>query len=186
MAVTLQQTEAMPESYPDLGSPSHLSAAAAALGEVVVWQRIEAYVAHRWSERAVTWIVEGPGEWIPPLAPTVIATVEVWKDGTWTEVLDLSSTACGGLFLTAAGPYRISGVVGGGGPSIEPPEAVLEAFKRLAEYMATPAGKPGVTRRSDDIGGALSTSYSRSATWRAEALQNSGAADLLRPYRRVS
>ena len=34
----------------------------------MVWQRIESYVAYRWTPRAVTWIVEGCGEWYPPLA----------------------------------------------------------------------------------------------------------------------
>ena len=46
---------------------SALSTAAAALDADMIWQRIEAYIAHRWTERDVTWIVEGPGEWHPPL-----------------------------------------------------------------------------------------------------------------------
>ena len=34
---------------------------------------------HRWSARAVEWVVEGPGDWKPPLVPATIATTEIWR-----------------------------------------------------------------------------------------------------------
>ena len=64
MATTIKQTEAVPEAYPDV--PDDSSTAAAALDADMMWQRIEAYIAHRWTERDVTWVVEGPGDWHPP------------------------------------------------------------------------------------------------------------------------
>jgi hypothetical protein len=50
MAVTIKQTEAIPASYPGDGDPA-------------IWQRLESYIAHRFTSRAVVWIVEGCGEW---------------------------------------------------------------------------------------------------------------------------
>ena len=65
-----------------------------------------------------------------------------------------------------------------------PPAAVSEAFRRLAEYMADDTDRAGVSSYSVNMGGAIQESYQRSAAHAARALQNSGAADLLRPYRR--
>ena len=73
MAVTIKQTEATPDAYAD--APSGLSAAAAALSKDMIWARLEAYTAWRWSARGVVWIVEGPGEWVPPLKPATITTI---------------------------------------------------------------------------------------------------------------
>ena len=181
MAATIKQTEAAPESYPDLGSPSPLSATAAALDAAMIWQRIESYVAWRWTPRDVTWIVEGCGEWAPPLAPATIGTVEVWsRAGEW-ESADLPASPLGGYFLTASGPYRFTATIG---DDNEPRAAVLEAFRRVAEYFAARPGKPGAT--SENIqAGSVSISHSRSATWLAKAIDNSGAGDLLRQYRRA-
>ena len=71
-ATTIQQTEDAPDEYPD--PPAGLSAAAAALDPAMVWQRIEAYTVWRFSEREVVWVVEGCGEWLPPLHVAVIDT----------------------------------------------------------------------------------------------------------------
>ena len=63
-----------------------------------------------------------------------------------------------------------------------------EAFLRLAEYMA--GGRDysdmaaGVSSAEIDLG-LLRSKVDRSPTWLARAMLNSGAADLLRPYRRV-
>lgn len=182
MATTIKQTEAIPASYP--ATPSGLSTAAAALTPAVVWQRIEAYTVHRYTSRAVTWIVDGPGEWHPPLSPAAISTVEVWSAADVWEVATLDASPLGGYYLPCTGPYRFTGTVGGGSPAPTVPAAVNEAFKRLAEYMAAPRGKAGA--KSESItAGSISTSHSRSESWMAMALQNSGAADLLRGYRRV-
>ncbi|MEO1318347.1 MAG: hypothetical protein AAFW01_17465, partial [Pseudomonadota bacterium] len=34
-----------------------------------LWQRIEYWTAYRWGLRSVTWVIEGPGEWVPRLRP---------------------------------------------------------------------------------------------------------------------
>ena len=45
------------------------------------------------------------------------------------------------LLSCRRGPYRFIGTVGNG----DVPAAVIEAFRRLAEYMAAKPGKPGAT-----------------------------------------
>jgi len=177
MADTIRQDEDMPAEYPEV--PDNLSTAAQALDLDLIWQRIEAYVAHRWTARNVTWIVEGRGEWCPPLTPATIATVEIWQADTW-QAATVPPSPLGGYVLPGHGPYRLKGTAGSG----DVPAVVMEAFRRLAEYMAAKPGKPGA--RSESIGaGSISLSHTRSPAWMAEAIKNSGAGDLLRPYRRA-
>lgn len=179
MAATIKQTESLPEEYPDLPE-NFLNAAAAALDPAMIWQRLESYVSHRWSERDVEWIVEGAGQWEPPLSPATVTKAEIWRGEAWTE-LTLPAAPLGGFLLSGHGPYRFTATVGDDDADV--PAAVLEAFKRLAEYSAQSRGKAGA--RSERIGaGSISLSHSRSPSWLAEAIQNSGAGDLLRPYRR--
>ena len=65
------------------------------------------------------------------------------------------------------------------------PAAVDEAFRRLAEYMAAAKrGSPGTTRERVTAG-SVTVDKSRSASWAAAAMANSGAGDLLRNFRRV-
>ncbi|MGE0749343.1 MAG: hypothetical protein AB7K64_02035 [Variibacter sp.] len=182
MATTLKQTESAPATYPD--APAGLSTAAAALDAGMVWQRIEAYTAFRYSARAVTWIVEGPGGWVPPLTPATISDAEIWSRGSeaW-ETAIIAPTALGGYCLPCLGPFRFTATVGE--DDAEVPAAVLEAFRRLAEYMAAKPGKPGAISESISAG-SINLSHRRSASWMAEAMQNSGAADLLRSYRRAA
>jgi len=179
MVATISQTEAIPATYPS--SPSGLSAAAAALSAPMLWQRVEAYGAHRWTSRAIVWVAEGPGDWQPPLKPATISTVERWTGEAWEVTTDLLPSALGGYQLPGCGPYRFSGTVGSG----TPPAAVLEAFRRLAEYMAQEPGEAGARSFSEAVPDVASTTIERSAAWMAQALQNSGAADLLRTYRRA-
>ena len=178
MATTIKQTESLPATYPTV-STTGWSTAAAALSQTMLWQRIESYIAYRWTARDVEWIVDGPCEWTPPLTPATISTIEVWSDGAWIDITP-DASPLGGYWLSGCGPYRFTASVGSG----TVPAAVLEAFRRLAEYMAAKPGKPGAP--SERItAGSISLSHSRSESWMALALQNSGAADLLRPYRRV-
>lgn len=180
MAVTLKQTESVPESYPAIpDSPSILSDAAAALDPAIVWQRIESYVARRWTARQVEWLVEGPGEFCPPLAPAEITMIEIWSGAHEWEMVDLVAAPFG-YWLPASGPYRFTATVGS---DSEAPAKVLEAFRRLAEYMATKPGAAGVSHEQISAG-TVSRSTTRSSSWAAEAMQNSGAADLLRDIRR--
>jgi hypothetical protein len=176
MATTLQQIESAPDSYP--AKPSNLSAKAAALDAAFLWQRIEAYTAHRFTTRDVTWTVEGCGEWNPPLAPATIETTEIWsRAGEW-ETAYLAASPLGGYVLPATGPYRFSGSVGGG----DVPASVNEAYKRLAEYIACANVAPGI--RQETIDGIGSMTFDASAI--ARAMERSGAGDLLRTYRRAA
>lgn len=183
MAVTLKQVETV-TTYPD--APEGLSEKAAALDANFIWSRIEAFTAWRWSEREVVWTVEGAGEWAAPLAPATLDSVEVWDNGAWVECTP-DPSPWGGYDLPACGPYRITATVGGG----DVPAAVSEAFRRLAEYSVEisadgmVAGHPSHTAHTVGIGNAINESYDRPATWAARAMQHSGAADLLRPYRRA-
>lgn len=111
MAVTLKQIEAIPANYP--AAPAGLSVAAAALEPAMIWQRIESYIAHRWTARAVIWTVEGPGDWEAPLTPAILGLVEVWTGTAWAAVT-LTASPLGGYALPAEGPYRISASVGVG------------------------------------------------------------------------
>lgn len=181
MAETLKQDEALPASYP--ATPSGLSPAAAAIAAGSIWARIEAYASTRWSSRAVVWTVEGPGDWEPLLTPATVSSIEEWT-GTGWQAATPDASPLGGYCLDAK-TYRITATVGGG----PVPEAVNQAFCRLAEYTSD-AGAPGSTKgRSGASSGTLDlgdykTSFNRAPTWLARAMINSGAADLLRPYRR--
>jgi hypothetical protein len=175
MATTIKETEAIPESYPD--RPWGLSDKAAALDSAFIWQRIESYIRLRFTERAVAWVVEGPGDWSPPLSPATVSATEVWNGGAW-EAATLSPSPLGGYELPSCGPYRFTASVGGGPVTA----TASEAYKRLAEYFAATMASPGIRQNSTD--GLETIEYDASAT--ARAMERSGAGDLLRPYRRVS
>jgi hypothetical protein len=175
MATTIRQVESAPENYP--AAPSGLSAKASALDAAFLWQRIENYTAHRYTARAIVWVVEGCGGWTPPLSPATIETVEQWISGAWEEVV-LSASPLGGYCLSAHGPYRFSGTVGGG----TAPAIVNEAYRRLADYFACANIAPGI--RDETIDGIGSTTFDASAV--ARAMERSGAGDLLRSYRRAA
>lgn len=167
----LSQDEAAPASYP--AAPSDLSTAAANIPASIIWQRLEAWIAARWGERNVVWTVQGPGTFATPLRPASIDTVERW-DGAWSEVTPPSAPL--GIELGEA-VYRITATVGS---TDAPPEAVLEAYRRLAEYFAQVRTDPASGHTSIQDG---DFSFDRPAAWAARAMQYSGAADLLRGYR---
>jgi hypothetical protein len=177
MAVTIKQTEAAPTEYPV--PPTGLSDEAAALDADMIWQRIEVYTAQRYTARDVVWIVQEEGEWVPPLSPFTVSGVEVWENGGWTATTPPESPL-GGYVLPGDGPYRFTASVGGGNV----PAAVSEAFRRLAEYMADDPGRVGTSSYTDKIG-PMEETINRAPNWLARAMQYSGAADLLRPYRRA-
>jgi len=181
MAVTIKQTETSPEAYPD--SPEGLSEAATAIVSAV-WRRIETYTAFRTTVRDVTWIVEGCGEWVPPLTPASIASVEVWQGDEW-QVAEPASSPLGGYTLPGHGPYRFTGTAGDDDADV--PADILEAVRRLAEYMAADVNPAHAGARvvSETIPNIITLSIERSPAWMAQALINSGAADLLRRYRRA-
>jgi hypothetical protein len=178
VADLLKESEATPDTYPAL--PTGLSTLAAAVDAGMIWERIEAYTRTRYTAREIVWTVDGCGgeRWTPPLAPVASFSAELWDNGAWEAVALPDGPV--GYILPSDGTYRVTGQVGAG----DPPKAVTEAYRRLAEYMADDDDRAGVSSYSVNMGGAIAESYSRSASHAARALQNSGAADLLRPYRR--
>lgn len=173
-----ERREGLPESYPDTPE-GLLSAQAAALDVEFLWDRIEEYIAHRWTEREVVWIVLGPGEFVPDLTPATLTLQEVWGGKAYSET-SLDPSPLGGVMLPAEGHYRFTGSVGGG----TVPAGVWEAFRRLAEYASERPERHGASNGSTTIG-PISEDFVRSAKWIAQAMQLSGAADLLRNYRRA-
>lgn len=175
----LAQSETFPDAFPE--PPGDLSPEAQALDPAMIWQRLESYMAYRFTERAVTWTVSGPGHFEALLSPATITKAEVWRGDEWEE-LTLPASPLGGLRFQGEGPYRIAATVGDDDMAVPP--AVLEAFRRLAEYMAQDAGIAGAYSHSERLGDASET-IRRDASWMGQALQNSGAADLLRHYRKA-
>ena len=182
MVKATRQTEAVPAAYPEI---TGLSDAAGALPAGFLWQRIEGWTAHRWSAREVVWIVEGPGDWRFPLAPVnSVTSVERWGwDGDAQGFLaaDPLPLPEGGFYLEDA-VYRVTASVGAG----PVPAQAQEAFRRLAEHTAAlrTDDQPGVSSYSVSMG-EISESYRRNPACTARTLENSGAADLLRQYRRA-
>lgn len=183
MATTIKEDEAAPAGYPP--TPYGISDEATEVPATVIWQRIEAYTRWRFTTRAVVWVVEGCGEWTPPLKPATVTATEVWEGDAWVAFTPTPGPL-GGYIFKGHGPYRITANVGGG----TVPAAINEAFIRLAEYFAD-VRQAGATRgtagvsKSDFTIGQLSESTTRSQAWAAKAMEASGAGDLLRPYRRA-
>ncbi len=161
-AVTVSEIEGRPEQEAD----------------ATAWARIESWIDWRWVSRPVTYIVEGGGDWCPRLKPVTFSATEVWSEYDWTPIT-LKPSPLGGYVLPGIGPYRFTGTVGDG--SAPPPE-VVDAATKLSAYLAENNNHPGSSRYADDVG-RLSVTVDRAPTWVARALQHSGAADLLRPYR---
>lgn len=168
MIEAIRQIEALPEFYPEVEGVTGDALDAA-------WQRIDHYIAYRFAEREVTWYLDASaGEWLPPLAP--IGTI-------------LAQTGDGDPYVPEAGP--MGGYVLQEGQTVvtatvgtdDVPSAVTEAVRRLAAYLATADSIPaGMTRFTS---GSFSASMRREDMAQARAMVNSGAADLLRAYRRV-
>lgn len=175
MSEVLSEQEAAPASYPP--PPGDMSTEAQSQDATALWRRLEQWIAHRWGERSVTWVVQGPGTWQPRLRPASIDTSEVWRDGTWqTVTLDAAPL---GYELDAA-TYRVTATVG---EPDDPPDDVVEAYRRLAEYLADDAFLGRVATAGTRSLSDQSITSERPTAWQAKALHHSGAADLLRRYR---
>lgn len=177
--VVLEFSETPPTTWPE--PPAGLSAAAAAIPPGALWPRLELWARTRWAARAVEWVIAGPGPWRPPLPGATITATEIWSGTAWATATGADAPLAGplGALYPAAGPYRVRATLGAGAA----PPAALEAYRRLAEYLA--AQDPGpATRYSIEVG-ALTEAHLRPADWAAKAIFQSGAADLLRPYRRL-
>jgi hypothetical protein len=174
MAVIIRQDEGEPASRPAI---TGLSDAADALNHDAIWQRLESWIAYRYGERSVEWIVRGAGVFDFPLKPATLDTAEKWTGDDW-ESVTLKAAPVG--YELEAEVYRITATVG----TDTVPEAVSEAFTRLTEYLAENARMPEtVNSHSMQLGPDMRWENERPATWKAKALHYSGASDLLRAYR---
>lgn len=138
----------------------------------VIWDRLESWCNYRWSETVMEFVVDPPCEidWVPPYAPFVVDLVNGEA---------ATPDALGSVKLAEKSTVRAT--IGGAVPSA----TVLAAYQRLAEYMAaTDAAPKGTSRYSISIGD-VSESYSRRSDHMGHAMQNSGAADLLRKFRKA-
>jgi len=176
LATTVLQNEDAPATWP--AAPAGLSDEATTIDPAVIWQRLEGWVAYRWTPRAVTWVIDGPGAWSAPLTPATVSASYRWKGDGWEDY-----TLPAGPFGhdLPMGQFKVVATVGGG----DVPEPVAEAYRRLAEYIAETPDEHGASSYSLQIGSSISRSYDRNPAWQAKALQYSGAADLLRSYRRA-
>jgi len=174
----IKQFEDVPATYP--AAPSGLSARAAALDAKMIWARIEAYTAWRFTLREVVWTLIGDGgdQFNPRLTPVVSREGHAWRQEAWVPVSLLDGPL--GIILPSDGTFKITAQVGGG----DVPAAVSEAFRRLAEYLADDPGTAGASSTAVEIG-PIREELERNPAWVAKAMQYSGAGDLLRPYRRA-
>ncbi|MDO5613628.1 MAG: hypothetical protein Q4G14_10370 [Paracoccus sp. (in: a-proteobacteria)] len=177
MIETLTQFESQPEGnndpWPALeGLFQHESE--------VAWQRVEHYTAWRFVPRNVCWLLDSQGgEWHPPLRPYRDLTARRWT-GDGYETVQLARAPGG--WRIPAGRYEISAVVGDG----IAPAIVCRAVQRLAEYLRDAGQQPAGVRSYSINAGQLSESLTLHPNAEARAMQASGAADLLRGFRRVS
>jgi hypothetical protein len=174
--------ESRPATYP--AKPSGLSAAANAYSAAFIWHTLERRIAWRWAAREVVVVLEGgPGPFDPPLRPAQIDLAEAWNGDEW-EAVTLAPTPRGGVHLSSRAPYRITMTAG---DTDAPPDLMLEAYRRLAEYLGEVENEPipaGAESYSIDLGGVKEST--RLDPWRrARALDMSGAGDLLRVYRKA-
>lgn len=142
------------------------------------WQRVEQWIAWRWDKRDVTWLVEGAGMFKPPLTPWALKEngVKVWDGSDWQTTDSYCANPLG--INLPGGLYQIEAEAGN---DDQAPEAVCEAVRRLRDYMLE-LEQPGVKSHTETLD-KLTVSVSRSERAAARALELSGAADLLRPWR---
>ena len=143
----------------------------------------------RWGERSVEWTVHGAGLFVPPLKPVAITTVSRFNDygapgqepGAWIP-RSLRRTPFG-VRIDSPGFYKVQGTAG---DAQSAPPDVLEAYTRMADYLASlkAEGSIGAASFTDSVPGVTRTVH-RSAQAMARALEYSGAADILKAYRHV-
>lgn len=172
MNLNLQQIEAIPETYPAVDGVTGDALA-------VAWQRIEQYIKVRFSEREIVWIVQGDTSrvWYPPIGPVTDIDGEI-IDGE----IAFDLTACGTGYWLPNGLVKLTATVGAG----PVPPIVAMAVKRLAAFYSAEIAAPGGVRSYSLSVGDMSESMVLPPDRLAKALQDSGAADLLRGYRKAT
>lgn len=177
MAELLKWQEDAPASAPPV--PASLSPAAAALDPLAIWSRLELWCGYRWQARSFSAVICGPGEWSAPVAPVTYADVEIWRDDHW----ELSELRPGPLGLEfGSGTFRVTGTAG---DDQSPGADAVEAYRRYAEFLAETGKRPGYESWSLSVEGAFSLNWKRERNALAKGIYGSGAADMLRQYRRA-
>ncbi|WP_022684591.1 hypothetical protein [Sphingobium bisphenolivorans] len=169
MNLNLRQTEGAPEAYPEVEGVTGDDLA-------VAWMRVEHYTKVRFTAREVEWIVQGETGcvWYPPLGPVLSIEGEIMESG-----VTFSPTPCSIGYHLPNGVVKLTASVGAG----PVPQIVTIAVKRLAAYFAAEVSAPAGVRSHSLSVGDMSESTSFSPDRIARAMQESGAADLLRAYR---
>lgn len=179
MARTISEEEGAPAEWPELVliNPPYLNDDFERfVNPKIVWRRIEQWITRRWASREVVYVAEGPGIWRPRLIPFTVTTTERWADAEWTACT-LDPSPFGGVELPGAGPYRITGTAGDDGKL---PEDIFEAAGRLYIYfrgIGNSAWNETAVYRTEG--------WQAPSSWAGKAIHLSGAADMLRPYRRL-
>ena len=181
MAVILKETEASPAAWPGVTPYPRASAFPDELDPTIanetVWRMLERWTTVRWPRRAVVFVVEGPGDWAPRLTPFAATATERWTGSAW-ESCALAPSPLGGFDLDE-GVYRIAGEAGDDSPV---PEDAAEAWRRLHSYLLGASE----AHRATNLAYFSGEGGEAPRGWAARALSLSGAADLLRPYRRIA
>jgi hypothetical protein len=157
-------------TYP--AAPDDLSTDAAAIEPAVIWDRLEAFTNFRWSTTVMDFVVNPDHQvmWHPPYLPFVVDLVN-------GEPADPDEFGA----VELAGRSTVRATIGGGDVS----EAVKAAYRRLAEYFAVRDEMPAGAQRYAVSIGDISETISKRGDHMARAMQNSGAADLLKKYRKA-
>ena len=179
MTKTLPIDEGRPEAWPAIVTTPWVPGNG--FDPEAVWLRIECWIAYRWGERPCTFVVEGGcGSWRPPLVPFAVETIETW-------------TAAHGRRSRSAAPARRRRAsarrwpIGSAARSARPTRRPRACSRLLVAWPITPPIRKHILARrfadqQTDRDGA-SIAIDRAPNWTARVLANSGAADLLRPYR---
>lgn len=180
MTLIVRVDEAEPTNRPVI---TGLSTEAQALDQAALWRRIEQHTVYRYGVRNVLFTVSGPGEFISPIGPVALLnSASRWVDGGWSATT-LDATPLGLECLDYT--YLIDCDIGALYTDDLPADVIL-AFQRLAEYLGAEDVMPvGASMYESDIGGEIRERTTRNAQHVAKSLMNSGAADLLRGYRRL-
>lgn len=180
MAVVLSEVEGTPAAWPDV-TPYPIAAEWSALDPqnptldpATVWRVVERWVTTRWRSRSLVYVVEGPGSWSSRLTPFTLTGAERWDGAGWVN--ETLTPAPLGYALDDF-TYRVTGTVGGSG---DVPEDVQEAWRRLHSYLLGSASE-----HLDQTASYREGETERPRAHAAQALRLSGAADLLRNYRRL-
>ncbi|MDQ2067081.1 hypothetical protein Q9295_11895 [Xinfangfangia sp. CPCC 101601] len=161
------------ESEAVIGAVTYPAAPPDVTGSIpeVIWSILENYVATRWSTAEVEFVVHSPcrNGWRPPYYPWVVQSV----DGDPAEVNEF------GEVTLEPGRHKVVCQIGGQVVTA----GVQEAYRRLSAYYSDPDNQKGYSRYSVNLGGEISESWSRGRN--TSAVGNSGAAELLRKYRKA-